>query len=217
MDNQYIGQKNAILRQIQFTAHHQGRPLLTARGALFDFGDGSDSHNVILEHVQDLHTGKTYAGGTVQITGLRFEPAEVPRGPGAPRKQERNVALALAFEWFTAFFNGDRKLDVKASKSSAYKEVMDMWEANQWPGAANESALKKNIKKGAEILKETFLLTYIAPIEYRDRSFIVSAMQEDFDIHPHQRMRFNGLGWVWNLGQERARYGRLSIPETNFL
>lgn len=204
--------KKPISREIQYqVALPDGTTVIDLQGTFWDCGNGAKRHDV-LWHIAFPQLGKSQiAHGSIE--NLAFEPSTPPRPRGAPPKTERNVALAMAHEWFTAFFQGNEQLDARKAKRSAYDHVQKMWEKNQWPGVADESALKKNINVGSKELSQfSSVLTYLAPDP--KNSFAVSFLQEDLILQDYQKIKFNGQCWLWRFGQEQATYGIGSLPET---
>ena len=205
-------QQQPMLREFKIYAEYGGRPVYTVTGAAYDHGDGATSHNAIFEAIHDHINGITHAGGMGHISGLQFEPVPPPKGRGRPQKIKRDVALALAHAWFTTFFKTERKLSPSAARANACGAVIDMWQESCWQGAANESALRKNIKKGGEDLHGLCLLKYIAPDP--SKSLVIAGQKQDFDIQPYKHMKFKGTCWTWQFGQQHARYVSASMPET---
>ncbi|MBX9835179.1 MAG: hypothetical protein K2X65_03285 [Burkholderiaceae bacterium] len=189
--------------------------MLTVTGAAYDDGVGANNHTAIFNAIHDHINGVTFHGGTGSIDGLRFEPLPPPKNKGRPQKIERDVALALAHRWFETFFISQDKLPPSAARAKACAAVVDMWQKSCWQGAADESALRKNIKKTDKELHGLYALTYIAPDP--SKSFVAIGKTKDFDIEPHKRMRFAGTCWIWRYGEQHAQYTKASIPETLFL
>lgn len=223
MDASRPMQQNATLRRFMIEAEYQGRLVAIVKGAAYDYGDGACRHSVICEAVHDLVNGVTYAGGMGSISGLKFEPLPPPKSKGRPAKTERNIALALAYTWLTGFFVTERNLPIRAARARAYGELVEMWGEKFWQGAPNESAARKNIKKGMADIKKGMaeigegLLRLNCWTSDPTDGYVVLGKKEDFDIEPHKRMRFEGVCWVWRYGEQHAVYGKASIPETSFL
>ena len=209
------GERMATLREFTINAQYEGRKVLTVTGAAYDYGNGASHHTAIFNAIHDHINGVTHTGGMGSISGLKFEPLPPPKNKGRPQKIKRDVALALAHSWLTVFFATERNLPISAAKARAYGAVVDMWQESCWQGAADESALRKNIKKTNEELRGLAVLTYIAPDPLN--SLVVIGKKEDFDIEPYKRMRFEGTCWIWRFGEQHARYGKASIPESPLL
>lgn len=212
---EYPGEKNALLRKITIIIEHQDNPVFTMRGSLFDFGNKSLSHDVIFDKIYDHSTGNIHRGGIGTVTGLTLQELPLPMRAGAPKKTARNVALALAFEWFFCKFTNGEKQSVKSAKESATNAVMDMWEKRHWSGATDSYALNKNIRQGRKELIGLYMVIHLHPEE--NKGFVVVGRQEDFDIQPYQHIEFNGKAWAWHFGKQEARYGTISIPKQALL
>ena len=210
-----LEQQNATLHRFKIDAKYQGCTVLVVKGSAYDRGDGATTHECIYESIDDRINGVTQMGGTGRISGLRFDPVPPPKGKGRPTKNKRNVALAMAHEWLTTFFATERNLHISAAKARAYGALVEMWGEQFWQGAADESAVRKNVKKGGDALGGLCLLKYIAPDP--SDSLVIAGQKNDFDIWPYERMSCSGICWVWRFGQQHAQYGKVSLPQTTLL
>ena len=195
---------NATLREFVINAEFRGQKVLTVAGAAYDYGDGARHHNAIFSAVHDLVNGITYTGGMGSISGLKFEPLPPPKSRGRPQKIKRDMALALARTWSWLSLREQGKFSPSAARAKACSAVVDMWQESCWQGAADESALRKNIKKAVEELSGLTMLICLdqAPLQ----GFILAGQKKDFSSEPHKGVIFEGACWIWLHGEQHAQY-----------
>ena len=209
------GERMATLREFTINAQYEGRKVLTVTGAAYDYGNGASHHTAIFNAIHDHINGVTHTGGMGTIDGLKFEPLPPPKSKGRPQKIKRDVALALAHTWFETFFFQQANFSPRVARAKAYSVVVDMWQESCWQGAADESALRKNIKKANKELHGLTELVHTDP----DLSscFVVSGKREYCDSDLHKHLRFEGACWVWRFGEQHAVYGKVAISEKPLL
>ena len=170
-----------------------------------DFGDGA------AEHLLDGHL--TDSQGVTQrlfgrISGLRFVPL-VTRG--APKKNARDVALFLAYRWF---LGGGT---VPKAKSKARQGVMNLWAANGFKGASEETHLRKRLRAGDEATRGLSRLRVVTDgippgvvAKATADGMVIAALPDAFDVRPQEHIAIDGVGWYWRYGMEEAVHGHLS-------
>lgn len=170
-----------------------------------DFSDGATLHH-LEGYLTDAQGAACKFVG--QLEGLQFVPVETR---GAPVKVARDVALFLAYRWFLG-----GGIAAKA-KSNARQGVMDLWAAQGFKGASEETHLRKRLSAGE---KSTHGLSRLRVVTDGSAvvglanggpdGMVIAAPPDAFDVRPGECVAINGRGWYWRYGMEKAVQGHLS-------
>ena len=171
-----------------------------------DFGDGAAEHSLD-GHLTDSQ-GDIYRFSG-RLSGVQFVQVETR---GAPVKTARDVALFLAYRWF---LGGDT---APKAKSKARQGVMDLWAAQGFKGASEETHLRKRLLAGAAVAGGLSRLRVVTDGKVPGGNakaamdgMVVAAPPDAFDVRPREHVAVDGLGWYWRYGMEKAVPGHLSV------
>ena len=168
-------------------------------------------------HVIDMQTGATahsasgwfidnqgrrldFSGGS--LDGVMFRRTETR---GAPKKEDRNAAVALAYVYFLrrAIDDGEPKPDARALKA-----LLAYYEERAWPGIGegDEAELRKLLNRGAKLIDGLFVMCFSGSTpERRPCAFACEARADSFNLLTDGGFVFRSpMAWRWDYGKERA-------------
>ena len=196
----FLTMKKPVLRTLDALLRVPFLDAAQVPAALHVMDMGSDEHSMTLQF--QSKQGHVFTAHGV-LSGVRFRDVETR---GAPKKQARDVALALACHFFEC--GGEN------TKAQAREAVLDLWSRNGWQGLSETTHLNKKLRGIEKTLKGLFVLT--AHFGEITKSKVIALPRDAFDLKPHQHARGNGVGWVWCYVDEVAKFGKFSFDTPLF-
>ena len=140
------------------------------------------------------HVGYLWIAGQhmpVRLQGVKFAPRKLA---GRPSRTARDVAVYLACAWFE-----------QQGKPKVAESVVDLWQG--FKGFADAAHVRRARKRGDEFLGQGAAVLVNAGVDGLNPGgsawIAPDAKIDDAGVH--------GAAWVWDHGDEEARFGILTI------
>lgn len=203
--------KAAEIRTLQLALNHAGygRALGFEIHAV-DLGDGGSVHGWS-GHVTAADGQRWRAAGT--LSGVRFLP--IVRKPGRPRKDARDMAVCLAYEWFLGREVAKDDSNQKRAAAIANERVLDLWRDRRWQGVSESSHVTGKVRTQRGVLKAMEASLLICTCHEEADGCMVAAKYDAFRVRTEE-ISVRGSAWFWNYGSELAECGEVNavIPLT---
>lgn len=167
---------------------------------VIDTQTGATAHSASGWFIDNQGRRLDFSGGSLE--GVMFRRTETR---GAPKKDDRNAAVALAYVYFLhrAIDDGEPKPDARALKA-----LLAYYEERAWPGIGegDEAELRKLLDRGVELING--LVVICPPVgtpERRPCAFACEARADSFNLLADGGFVFRSpMAWRWDYGKERA-------------
>lgn len=167
---------------------------------VIDMQAGATAHSASGWFIDNQGRRLDFSGGSLE--GGMFRRTETR---GAPKKDGRNAAVALAYEYFLhrAIDDGEPKPDARALKA-----LLAYYEERAWPGIGegDEAELRKLLDRGVELINGLVVIHLpVGTPEGRPCAFACEARADSFNLLADGGFVFKSpMAWRWDYGKERA-------------